>query len=84
MSEDISIRELPGGLWEIMKDEWKSRTTFGKLFYRLWFLESAILLMALGSFLFVVWLIGGYNLIARDMREAIPETHKEDIEEVDQ
>ena len=70
---DSSLKEFAQWVWEVMQSEWRSRTTFGKLFYPLWFLVACI---QWSAFLPAVALVIGAGWMMEKIPQLLPHVYK--------
>jgi len=78
-SEDTpQLRSLPGEWWRLMTNEWQSRTSFGKLFYPLWLIESAYQWSIFIGIFVLVEFVSALIVVGDWFERKVPNTHKDE------
>lgn len=71
-------------MWGMMRDEWNSRTWWGKALYPLWLVDSAVQWIAfLAFFAFLTtaaWFLRLFNSDREKSGSVLPEVYKNDAE----
>ena len=78
MTDDPQLRSLPREWHRLMRDEWNSRTAFGKLFYPFWLAEAAFQWSVLISVVLLVELSHLVLSAGEWLETKVPSTHHDD------